>query len=275
MRIAAIQMVSGQNVTQNLRLTEQWLSQAAQQGAQVCVLPENFACMGEQDADQWAIGEIPGQGQIQDCLAEQAAKYQMWLIGGTVPLRVETAQKVRSACLVFNDKGEPVARYDKIHLFDVEVATGEAYRESEHIQAGDTPVLVETPWGKLGLAICYDLRFPELFRYLMQQGMTWMAIPAAFTAATGKAHWEMLLRARAVENLSFVVAANQGGKHPNGRSTYGDSLICDPWGQVLQRLPQGNGVVCADLDFDEQRNIRSRFPCLEHQRIHIPMGGEA
>ncbi len=267
LRVAAVQMVSGMEVKPNLHTAELLLAQAAHAGAQLVVLPENFACMGRQDAAQLPISETPGQGIIQDFLAQQAAKHQLWLVGGTLPLRTQTPDTVRSACLVFNAQGQQVARYDKIHLFDVQVAAGEAYRESNIFAAGNQPVVLDTPWGKLGLAICYDVRFPELFRHLMQQGMDFFALPAAFTAVTGAAHWELLLRTRAVENLSFCIAANQGGIHANGRNTYGDSLICDAWGQVLQRLPQGSGLVCADLDFVQQRELRERFPCLQHTRL--------
>jgi len=267
LRVAALQMVSGMDVELNLREAANLLEQAAQNGAQLCVLPENFALMGKQDSAQLAIREIPGHGRLQDFLAEQAIKQGLWLVGGTIPLQAESQHHVRSACLLFNPDGQQVARYDKIHLFDVQVSDTEAYHESNTLEAGQQIVVVETPWCKLGLAICYDLRFPELFRRLMQQGGQMLALPAAFTAATGAAHWDVLVRARAVENLSFVIAANQGGEHENGRSTYGDSLICDPWGKVLQRLPHGSGVVYADVNFNEQHSLRQRFPCLQHQKL--------
>lgn len=267
LRVAALQMVSGLDVEQNLREAAVLLAQAAQQQAQLCVLPENFALMGKQDAALLDIQESLGEGRLQDFLSTQARQHGLWLVGGTLPLQAETPDHVRSACLVFNPDGQLAARYDKIHLFDVHLSNGEAYCESSTFEAGQQPVLVETPWGKLGLAICYDLRFPELFRHLMQQGARFFALPSAFTAATGAAHWDILVRARACENLSFVIAANQGGTHQNGRSTYGDSLICDPWGQVLQRLPQGAGIVCSDLNLDEQHSIRQRFPCLQHQKL--------
>ncbi len=267
LRVAALQMVSAMEVEQNLRQAADLLSQAAHDKAQLCVLPENFALMGKQDAAQLQIRETIGTGRLQNFLSQQARQHNLWIVGGTIPLYADSKKHLRSACLVFNPEGQIVARYDKIHLFDVSLSDREAYQESATLEAGQQPVLVDTPWGKLGLAICYDLRFPELFRHLQQQGAQIFALPAAFTAATGAAHWEVLLRARAVENLSYVIAANQGGQHENGRATYGDSLICDAWGQVLQRLPQGSGIVCADVNFDEQRSIRQRFPCLTHQRL--------
>ena len=190
-------------------------------------------------------------------------------MGGTLPLKANDDSKIRAACLLYDDQGRQVARYDKIHLFDVSlVDSDESYNESETIEAGDRSVVVDTPFGKLGLAVCYDLRFPELFRSMLDQGMELLALPSAFTAMTGKAHWEPLVRARAIENLCYVLAAGQGGYHVNGRETYGHSMIVDPWGQVMNELANGSGLVCASIDQDRLNNIRRTFPVLEHRNIH-------
>lgn len=269
-RIAAIQMASGPNVTANLNEAGRLLAEVAQGDFALCVLPENFAAMPMRESDLLDIGETPGDGPIQNFLAQQAAKHGVWLAGGTVPLRSEHNDKVRSACLLFNDKGEQVARYDKMHLFDVTLSDKEEdrYRESNTFEPGTQPVVVDTPFGRLGLAICYDLRFPELFRALSEQGAEIIALPAAFTAVTGRAHWEVLVRARAIENLCHVVAAAQGGYHVNGRETYGDSLIVDPWGIVLARMPRNTGIICAACDLARQRSLRQTFPALNHRTLH-------
>lgn len=267
-RVAAIQMASGPNVGANLIEAERLISRAADAGAGLVVLPENFALMGKLDKDHLKIREQDGKGQIQDFLAETSAKHKIWLVGGTVPIATESQEKVRSACLVFDDKGKRVVRYDKIHLFDVElVDSGESYTESKTIEPGSQVVAIDTPFGKLGLAICYDIRFPELFRQLLKQDVEIFTIPAAFTAITGRAHWETLVRARAIENLCYVVAAAQGGYHVSGRETHGDSMIVDPWGTVLDRLPRGSGVVVADIDKERLKRIRRNFPSLEHRRL--------
>ncbi|OGI56743.1 MAG: acyltransferase, partial [Candidatus Muproteobacteria bacterium RIFCSPHIGHO2_02_FULL_60_13] len=239
--MAAVQMVSGPVVSENLDEAGRQIAAASAAGAQLVVLPENFALMPLNDADRLAAAEPDGKGPIQDFLATQSRQHRVWLVGGTIPLAAKTAGKVRAACLMFNDRGERVARYDKIHLFDVELSNGEKYHESNSFEPGEKVVVVNTPYGKLGLAVCYDLRFPELFRRLLEQGAEIFAVPSAFTAHTGKAHWEVLVRARAIENLVYVVAAAQGGRHANGRETYGDSMIVSPWGEVLTRLPDGAG----------------------------------
>lgn len=267
-RVAAIQMASGPNVSANLIEAQRLISLAADAGAKLIVLPENFALMGMTEFDKVKVREQDGQGAIQDFLAEQAAKHGVWVVGGTVPLIAHDADKVRAACLLFNSAGERVARYDKIHLFDVElVDSGESYTESLTIESGDQPVVVDTPFGKLGLAVCYDLRFPELFRRLLDQGAEIFALPAAFTAITGRAHWEVLVRARAVENLCYVIAAAQGGYHVNGRETHGDSMIVDPWGVVLDRLPRGSGFVIAGIDAERLNSTRRNFPSIQHRRL--------
>ena len=265
--IAAIQMVSGPGVAENLAAAADLLAQAAAQGARLAVLPENFALMGQQETDKLAVREAEGQGPIQDFLAEQAARHRLWLVGGTIPLQAAgDDRRVRAACLLFDDRGQPVARYDKVHLFDVRVVgSAEQYAESATIAPGNRYMVAETPLGRLGLAVCYDLRFPEQFRALVEQGMEILALPAAFTAATGLAHWETLLRARAIENQCYVVASAQGGKHANGRETYGDSLIIDPWGVVLNRLSQGPGVVLAEFSRERLEDVRRQFPALHHR----------
>jgi predicted amidohydrolase len=266
--VAALQMVSGPDIEVNLQAAERLIGLAAEGGARLVVLPENFALMGTRETDKLAVREVEGDGPIQAFLAAQAARRQLWLVGGTIPLAARAENKVRAACLLFDPQGRLAARYDKLHLFDVQVVdTQESYRESATIEPGDWPVVVvDTPFGRLGLAVCYDLRFPELFRALLDQGMEILALPAAFTATTGKAHWEILLRARAIENLCYVIASAQGGQHANGRETYGDSMIIDPWGVILERLSQGPGVVLARLDRHRLQTIRQQFPALQHRR---------
>jgi predicted amidohydrolase len=267
-KVAAIQMASGPNVGSNLIEAARLISMAADDGAGLVVLPENFAIMGLSEYDKVKIREADGGGPIQDFLVEQAQKHGIWLVGGTIPLEAHVADKVSGACLLYDDKGHRVARYDKIHLFDVEVPeTGEKYNESETIEQGGHVKVVDTPFGRLGLAVCYDLRFPEQFRKMIDLGMEILAIPSAFTAITGGAHWETLVRARAIENLCYVVAAAQGGYHVGGRETYGDSMVVNPWGMVLDRLPRGSGYVVADLDMDYLRSTRRNFPVLEHRKI--------
>ncbi|MEJ2345725.1 MAG: carbon-nitrogen hydrolase family protein [Gammaproteobacteria bacterium] len=267
--VAAIQMASGPNVGANLIEAARLIADAATAGAQLVVLPENFAIMGMRETDKVEACETPGEGPMQQFLARQARQHQIWLVGGTIPLRSDDPARIRAACLLINPGGEQVARYDKMHLFDVQVQeSGENYVESETIQPGQGTVVVDTPFGRLGLAVCYDLRFPELFRHMLDQGMELLALPSAFTAITGKAHWETLLRARAVENLCYVIAAAQGGYHANGRETHGDSMIVEPWGSVLDRLPRGSGVVGANIDRARLERTRQAFPALQHRRLH-------
>jgi nitrilase len=266
-QVAAIQMTSGPDVAANLFEAGRLITQAADSGAKLIVLPENFCLMPMKDSDRLAQAEQAGDGHIQNFLAEAARRHKIWLVGGTVPLASESSDKCRSACLVFNDQGEQVARYDKIHLFDVELNNAEAYTESATIEAGDDAVVIDTPFGRLGLAICYDLRFPELFRQLSQQGAQMLAVPSSFTAITGSVHWEVLVRARAIENQAYVLAAAQGGFHANGRETYGDSMIVDPWGRVANRLSRGPGVVLSEVDLDLLGDIRKNLPSLKHRRL--------
>ncbi len=271
-RVAAIQMASSPNLETNLFEAERLIKEAVLGGAELIVLPENFALMGMSEVDKVSVRERAGTGRIQDFLAEQAARQKIWIVGGTVPLDCPEPTKVYAACLVFDDQGRQVARYDKIYLFDVEIAaSGERYNESATIMSGERTVVVDTPFGRLGLAVCYDLRFPELFRQLLDRGAQIVALPAAFTAYTGKAHWEILIRARAIENLVYVIAAAQGGYHLNGRETYGNSMIVDPWGAVLDCLPNGSGVVTANLDRSYQATTRHQFPVIDHRRQHIDL----
>lgn len=266
--VAAVQMASGPNVGANLLEAERLIAQAAAEEADLVVLPENFALMGERDNDLLSIAEGEGKGPIQSFLAQQAARYKLWLVGGTIPLHGSDKGKVRSGCLLFDPRGQCVARYDKLHLFDVSLPGGEErYSESLTIEPGQNVVVADTPFGKVGLAVCYDLRFPELFRCLVEQGMETLVLPSAFTALTGKAHWEPLVRARAIENLCYVIAAGQGGFHASGRATYGDSMIVDPWGIVLARLPRGSGIITAELDLERLHSTRGLFPTIEHRRL--------
>lgn len=267
--IAAIQMASGPKVDANLIEAGRLIGEAAAKGAKMVVLPENFAIMGMSEKDKVKVREKDGEGPIQAFLHEQAVKHGIWIVGGTIPLEASVPDKIRAACLVLNDQGERVARYDKLHLFDVSlVESDETYHESQTIEHGDgiAPV-VDTPYGKLGLAVCYDLRFPEMFRYMAREGAQIITLPSAFTDITGKAHWEVLVRARAIENLVYVVAPGQGGYHANGRQTYGDSMIVDPWGRVMDRLPKGSGVVLADVDTQQVDSVRTTFPALQHRRF--------
>jgi len=264
---AAIQMASGPQVSSNLLEAEKLIGEAAKAGAKLVALPENFAIMGMHELDKVKVGEADGQGPIQDFLSQVAKKYGVWVIGGTIPIIGHDSNKVRATCLIIDDKGNRVARYDKVHLFDVSVPdSNEEYRESDSVEAGTEECVVETPFGNIGIAVCYDLRFPEFFRPLYRRDLDIIVIPSAFTAKTGAAHWEILLRARAIENLSYVIAPNQGGFHKNGRQTYGHSMIVDPWGVVLDCYKTGSGFVSADIDKGRLEKTRASFPVLDHRR---------
>ncbi len=259
-------MNSSPDVTHNLGVAGSLLAEAAAGGAVLAVLPENFALMGAREADRLAVAEAPGAGPIQDAMAELAQKLSLWIVAGTLPIRGRSGNKVAPASVVFDANGRQVARYDKIHLFDVDIPEKkETYRESATFEPGKEPILVETPAGLLGLSVCYDMRFPELYRQLSARGAQLLAMPAAFTVPTGQAHWEVLLRARAVENLCYVLAAAQWGMHANGRETYGDAMIVDYWGRVLARRAAGAGVVLADIDTATQASVRAGFPALQHR----------
>ncbi len=264
--IAAIQMTSGPDVGANLADALVLLEEAAARDAQLAALPENFGFMGQRDADKRSVAEPDGDGRMQDFLAQTARRLGLWIVGGTVPLRGAADGRVAAACLVYDDRGERRARYDKMHLFDVQVpGRAESYRESAHINPGATPVVVDTPVGRLGLTVCYDVRFPELFRKLSAAGAQLFTVPSAFTEPTGRAHWETLMRARAIENLCALIAPAQSGFHPNGRETYGDTLVVDHWGRILTRLPRGRGCVTARIDLDRLAHDRESFPALTHR----------
>ena len=266
-QVAAVQMASGPNIQANLDEAAKLIDDAVSGGAKLVVLPENFALMAMSDPERVKHGEVHGSGPIQDFLSAQAKKHAVWLVGGTIPLRSSNPEKALASCLLFDDQGSEIACYHKIHMFDVLLSDNESYNESETTEAGDSPLVVDTPFGRLGLAVCYDLRFPELFRSMVNDGMDICALPAAFTANTGKAHWEPLIRARAIENQCYLIASAQGGYHINGRETHGDSMIVDHWGNIVDRLPQGSGVIVAELDMELLHTTRRNFPVLEHQRM--------
>jgi len=270
-RIAAVQMVSGPKVADNLATAEHWIAEAARQGAQLVALPEYFPLIGAADSDRVKARERLDDGPIQLFMAGMARNYKLWLIGGSIPLEAAAPDKMRNSTLVYSPDGERVARYDKIHLFGFEKGA-ERYDEASFIEAGDTPVAVDTPLGRIGLSICYDLRFPELYRGLGKQGgvdspLDLIVVPAAFTETTGRAHWEILLRARAIENQCYVMAIGQSGRHPNGRETHGNSMIIDPWGNILDRKLKGPGVVIAELDHQLIADTRASLPALKHRRL--------
>jgi deaminated glutathione amidase len=266
MQVAAVQMTSGADLKANLEQARALLEDAAARGARLAALPENFAFMGMHDADKRAVAESDGAGPAQEFLAATAARLKLWIVGGTLPLRAGPDGRVAAASLVYDSDGRQVARYDKIHLFDVDIpGRAERYRESAHVAPGARVVVLDSPVGRLGLSVCYDVRFPELYRLLSGQGAQLLIVPSAFTSPTGRAHWETLLRARAIENLCYVVAPAQSGFHPNGRETYGDSMIIDFWGRVLQRVPRGRGSAVAEVDLERQAGVRESFPALQHR----------
>jgi nitrilase len=269
MKVAAIQMVSTGRVEENLAAAGALLQEAARQGAELAVLPEYFCLIGQHDGDKLAIRESFGNGPIQQFLADTARALGVWIVGGTLPLEANAADRVFNSSLAFNPQGECIARYDKIHLFRFDNGT-ERYDESRVLERGSTPTQFALPskdghvW-QVGMSVCYDLRFAELYRGYAHAGCDLILVPSAFTHTTGQAHWEVLLRARAIENLAFVCAAAQGGTHPNCRQTWGQSLLVDPWGQVLAQKNQLAGVVCADLDISALRIRRTQLPALEHR----------
>jgi len=269
MKVAAIQMVSTGSVQDNLQQARTLLEQAAAQGAELAVLPEYFCLIGQHDADKLAIQEPFGSGPIQQAMADAARALGLWLVAGTMPLSASSPDKVFNSTLAFNPQGECVARYDKIHLFRFDNGK-ERYDESRVLDRGHTPTRFALPskdghtW-QVGLSVCYDLRFAELYRAYAAEGVDLILVPAAFTHTTGKAHWEVLLRARAIENLAYVAAAAQGGVHPNGRQTWGQSILIDPWGHVLAQQAQDPGVVLAELDCVAMQQWRSQLPSLQHR----------
>jgi len=275
MKIAAVQMVSTPNVETNLEAARRLVGRAAGEGAELVVLPEYFCFMGRSDRDKLAVAEAPGDGPIQRMLAESAREHGVWLIGGTLPLKIDddgadrdgsgSADRVMNANLVFSPRGVQAARYDKMHLFAYDNGR-ERYDEARTLRAGRTPVAFDAGGLRVGLSVCYDLRFPELYRALARPPCDLLSVPSAFTQTTGAAHWEVLLRARAIENQCYVVAAAQGGKHENGRRTFGHSLVVDPWGEIVAcRRDDGEGAVCADVDRDRIADVRRQLPALEHR----------
>jgi nitrilase len=263
-KVAAIQMASGPNVEGNLNEARRHIAKAAEQGAKLVVLPEFFAIMGMDPKDTVKVREQAGQGNIQQFLSETARKHKIWLVGGSIPLAANAPDKVRNSCLVYDETGAQVARYDKIHLFNLTLGN-EQYNEAQTIEAGNQVVVIDSPFGRIGLAVCYDLRFPELFRAMKDVDI--IVLPSAFTATTGKMHWEPLVRARAIENLSYFIAAAQGGYHVNGRETHGHSMIVDPWGRILDELQRGSGVVMADINPSYQASLRKSLPALTHRTL--------
>ncbi|MCW5600529.1 MAG: carbon-nitrogen hydrolase family protein [Nitrosomonas sp.] len=264
-RVAAVQMASGPSVAANLEEALRLIELAVSQDAKLVVLPEYFCIMGLQDTDKLEVREQPGNGMIQSFLSETAKRFGVWLVGGSVPLVSHVPDKIYNSCLVYDDHGRLVARYDKIHLFGLALGN-ECFAEERTIKAGDKVVALDSPFGRIGLSICYDLRFPELYRIMGKVDI--ILAPSAFTAITGRAHWETLIRARAIENQAYVIAPAQGGFHVSGRETNGDSMIVDPWGVVIDRLARGPGVVVASLDQAYQSSVRASLPALEHRCLY-------
>ncbi len=263
-RVAAVQMASGPNVEGNLREAERLIERAVEHGAQLVALPEYFGIMGMREEDKVSLREREGSGPIQAFLAATAKKHGIWLLGGSVPLQCDAPDKVRNSSMLYDESGRLVARYDKIHLFGFEMGE-ERYSEQRTIEPGNRVVTVDSPFGRIGLSVCYDLRFPELYRAMKEIDI--ILVPSAFTETTGRAHWEPLIRARAIENLAYVVAPAQGGYHVNGRETHGDTMIVDPWGVVLDRLPRGSGVVAAGINLQHLQRLRRSLPALSHRTL--------
>jgi nitrilase len=265
MKVAAIQMVSAPELQPNLDAAARLVAQAAAQGAKLAALPENFYLIGRHEGDKVKLAEPDGKGAIQDFLSSLSKKYGVWVMGGTVPIEARDKKRIRGACLVYDDQGRRVARYDKMHLFRF-TADAEKYDETRTIEPGDAPLAVDSPFGRLALSVCYDVRFPELYRGLGRFDA--LFVPSAFTATTGAAHWETLLRARAIENQAYVVAPAQGGLHASGRRTHGHTMIVDPWGEVLGVKPEGEGIVLAEMDPERIREVRASLPALSNRRLN-------
>ena len=266
-KIAAIQMTSVASVDANLAIAAESLKQAAEQGAQMAILPEMFSTLAVENGTLGAAEPL-GEGPIQTFLHQQAKLHKLWIVAGTMAIKGAEENKVHAACLVYNANGDVVAHYNKIHLFDAQIEIGkEEYSESKHVIPGDTPIVFDSPFGKIGLAVCYDLRFPELFRILAQQGAEIFVLPAAFTYNTGLAHWEILCRARAIENLAYMIAADQSGIHPHGRQTYGHSMIIDPWGTVLAQMEYEEGVLVQEINIDQVKQARNKLMVHQHRKF--------
>ena len=271
--VAAIQLVSSEHLSENLSCAESLISEAVDKNCQFIALPENFPFIGRNEASKQAIAETKNCGTIQTFLSNMAKQHKIWLLGGTIPLKDDDSDLMYAASLLYNSEGKCIAQYNKIHLFDVTADTEgvETYHESATTKAGSEIVIADIQTAKIGLSVCYDLRFPELYRNMLNQGVQIIAIPSAFTATTGRVHWEALLKARAIENLSYIIAPNQGGQHANGRETWGHSMIVDPWGECLTKLDKGAGVAYAKIDLQQQAVLRNRFPSLSHRKLSCPI----
>lgn len=266
-KIAAIQMCSSEDVDENLQTAHRLIGEAVQQGAKLIALPEMFPLVSYQSDKRIHIGEPLGQGKIQSFLAATAKEHGVWLVGGTTPISADDNSKVYASCLVYNDRGQGVGRYDKIHLFDVTLSATESYRESDTIRPGEQSVVIDTPFGKLGLAVCYDVRFPELFNELFAKGAQIIVLPSAFTLKTGAAHWHVLTRARALDTFCYVLAPAQGGLHASGRETYGHSVIIDPWGTIMAEGDANTvGAIYADMDLAEVKRVRKAIPIGDYKK---------
>jgi predicted amidohydrolase len=266
--VAVLQLTSNHDVKVNLEQVDRLLNDIQDKGVKLAVLPENFAFMGLQDSDKLNISEEYQHGPIQAYISDLAKKYRLWIIAGTIHIK-DDERHVRASSIVYDDKGKIAARYDKIHLFDVHISSQEFYHESDTINPGKDIVVVDTPVGKIGLSVCYDLRFPELYHLMQQKGAEIFSIPAAFTYTTGKAHWDVLIRARAIENSCYVLAPNQSGTHASGRQTYGHSAIISPWGEVLAQEPSLSKAIIADINIDELYSLRQNFPTINHHQLDI------
>ncbi len=261
-----VQMNSGADVAMNLKCVTDLIAQASSEGAKLVVLPESFACIGKTSRQQLVLAEQEGDGPLQDFLSEQAVRHRIWLLGGTIPIKIVGERRVYAQSILYDADGSPVARYRKIHLFDVYLKKHDVCcAESATFFPGDRVIVVDTPLGRLGIAVCYDVRFPEMFRLMSDRGAQIVAVPAAFTHATGAAHWRTLLRARAIENQMYILASAQTGCHANQRETYGHSIIIGAWGQTLAEIEAGVGVICAEIDLMRQKELRQEFPCLKHR----------
>jgi predicted amidohydrolase len=260
-KIAAIQMCSSESIDENLQTAHRLIAEAAHLGAKLIALPEMFPLITDKSELRLQARESFGQGKIQDFLAHTALEYGVWLVGGTIPILNPQGDKVSAACLVYNELGICVARYDKIHLFDVVLSATEFYRESDTVEAGENSVVVETPFGRVGLAICYDVRFPELFHELFKKGAEIIVLPSAFTVKTGEAHWHVLTRARALDTFCYILAPAQSGTHASGRKTYGHSVIIDPWGSIIAECTaEKAGFICAEINLDDIYRVRTSIP---------------
>lgn len=266
MLIAALQTVATADLQSNLETAERLIAEAAAEGAELVALPEYFCLMGHHERDKLAVAEAPGDGPIQRMLSQAARRHGLWVIGGTLPMRTDDPTHVRNSCCAYAPDGTLAARYDKMHLFRFDNG-GEQFDEGQVLQAGPSPAAFDAAGWRVGLSVCYDLRFPELYRAMMQPPCDLIAVPSAFTHTTGLAHWELLLRARAVENQCYVIAPAQGGLHENGRRTFGHSLIADPWGKVMAMKAEGAGVVLARLDRARVAEVRAKIPALAHRRL--------